>query len=437
MAHTRVKLKNAESSIAFIQEQHAKTLEGLHQEIQKLQKKNARLTFELAMKGSSGASSTSSCTECKHLGEELISSKAEVLRLLSALSAREERSSLLGHQLTESEKKFAAEVKNREDKIGQLSAELESKADTVAYLTQQLHQSKLRLKKALEKHPYAAPTHTAAVGDAALQPGRSSASTRPYQTSRVVRRTTSSPVPQEVAFLTSVSPEAKTMRHLPTPPYPPVRRASTPRRRKPDLSPGTSSSSSSSPRDLSESRELSTQPRPPSVSPRQQSGGSRTNLDPVRAQRHRPSPPDISDILQSQKSVVPVITKPTPPVLPPIQSDTCMHAERHCSAASLADDLPQSKSVDCYASSERTNTPSSRLRHYPQRHRHIVLAKSQGLSSAPSTLRVLRCGPRTLESEEKDTDRYTPGAAEGTLMVKENVNEKSQAWQQLHQHGAD
>lgn len=168
------------------------------------------------------------CTECKHLGEELISSKAEVLRLLSALSAREERSSLLGHQLTESEKKFAAEVKNREDKIGQLSAELESKADTVAYLTQQLHQSKLRLKKALEKHPYAAPTHTAAVGDAALQPGRSSASTRPYQTSRVVRRTTSSPVPQEVAFLTSVSPEAKTMRHLPTPPLPP-RPPSSPR----------------------------------------------------------------------------------------------------------------------------------------------------------------------------------------------------------------
>ena len=50
---------------------------------------------------------------------------------------------------------------------------------------------------------------------------------------------------------------------------------------------------------------------------------------------------------------------------------------------------------------------------------------------------MLRCGPRTLESEEKDTDRYTPGAAEGTLMVKENVNEKSQAWQELHQHGAD
>ena len=381
-----------------------------------------------------------------------MSSKAEVLRLLSALSAREERSSLLGYQLAESEKKFAEEVKSREDKIGQLGVELESKANTVAYLTQQLHQSKLRLKKALEKHTYAAPTCTAA-GDAVLQPGSSNAvlgtaSTRPYRTSRVVRRTVSSPVPQEVASLTSVSPEAKTVRYLPTPPLPPrppsspqttppyplIRRASTPRRRKSDRSPETSS-----PQNLPESGEFTTQPRPPSVSPRQPSGGSRTNLDPVRAQRYHPSPPDISDILQSQKSTVSVITKPTPPVLPPIQSDTCMHAERHCSvASSLMDVLPQSKSVDCYTSSESPDTPSSRPQHYPRRHRHIVLAKSQGLSSAPSALRVLHYGPRGVERERKETDVSSkPGAAQGTLMVKENVNEKSQAWQELHQHGAD
>ena len=35
MAQTRVKLKNAESSTALIQEQLVKTLEDLHQEIQK------------------------------------------------------------------------------------------------------------------------------------------------------------------------------------------------------------------------------------------------------------------------------------------------------------------------------------------------------------------------------------------------------------------
>ena len=73
LAHARLKLKNAESSIAFIQEQHTRTLEGLHQEIQKLQQKNARqlaikhactrslyfppagLTFELAVQGPSAS----------------------------------------------------------------------------------------------------------------------------------------------------------------------------------------------------------------------------------------------------------------------------------------------------------------------------------------------------------------------------------------------
>ena len=38
---TLQKLKNAESSLVFMREQHARTLEGLHEEIHKLQKKNA------------------------------------------------------------------------------------------------------------------------------------------------------------------------------------------------------------------------------------------------------------------------------------------------------------------------------------------------------------------------------------------------------------
>ena len=48
-----VQLRNAESSVLFMQQEHAKTLQGLHQELQKLQKKCAELTFELAMKSGS------------------------------------------------------------------------------------------------------------------------------------------------------------------------------------------------------------------------------------------------------------------------------------------------------------------------------------------------------------------------------------------------
>lgn len=42
LTRARLKLKNAESSIAFLQDQHTKTLGGLHHEIQRLQQKNAR-----------------------------------------------------------------------------------------------------------------------------------------------------------------------------------------------------------------------------------------------------------------------------------------------------------------------------------------------------------------------------------------------------------
>lgn len=45
-----VQLRNAQSSILFMQQEHAQTLQGLHGELQKLQKKCADLTFELAMK---------------------------------------------------------------------------------------------------------------------------------------------------------------------------------------------------------------------------------------------------------------------------------------------------------------------------------------------------------------------------------------------------
>ena len=45
-----IQLRNAQSSILFMQQEHAQTLQGLHGELQKLQKKCGELTFELAMK---------------------------------------------------------------------------------------------------------------------------------------------------------------------------------------------------------------------------------------------------------------------------------------------------------------------------------------------------------------------------------------------------
>ena len=49
-APVEIQLRNAQSSILFMQQEHAQTLQGLHGELQKLQKKCGELTFELAMK---------------------------------------------------------------------------------------------------------------------------------------------------------------------------------------------------------------------------------------------------------------------------------------------------------------------------------------------------------------------------------------------------
>lgn len=48
LAEARMKLKNAESSIAFLQTQHAEILQGLHAEIQMLQQKCARELYTMS-----------------------------------------------------------------------------------------------------------------------------------------------------------------------------------------------------------------------------------------------------------------------------------------------------------------------------------------------------------------------------------------------------
>eukprot|EP00731_Ephydatia_muelleri_P018896 Em0011g936a len=118
LAQLRIKLKNAECAVAFLQTQHAKTLEGLHNEIQKLQQQNAKLTFELTMAGPQKEQTTGHQYECKHLEAELHQSKAEVLAL------RSHRGPV-----------FSRELKERDDRVSMLLKEIEDKSDAVATLT--------------------------------------------------------------------------------------------------------------------------------------------------------------------------------------------------------------------------------------------------------------------------------------------------------------
>ena len=330
---------------------------------------------------------------CKHLEEELKSTKADNLGLRSSLSSHEETNTLLEHNIKELRRKLNEEISTKDAEITRVNEELESKSSAIAYLTQQLHHSKVRLKRALESNAHA----QGYTGNTSTHTVSSSRTTTP-RICRVVRRTTSSPAPQDVSSLSNLELKSKC-----SPPFSPKPPSTPPTTIPPHITPPRRASNPGRRRTF-----------PPEKDPPQEFVS--TNRDPIQRYRCAPPPPDICDILQSQEREVQIITRPSPPILPPIRSDTSIMTQKTYDDSITHDAVVPSHSVECTSS-------------HPQRHRHLILAKSQGLSSAPSTLRVLRYqtqgieGGRVVKEEE----------AEGTLLVRETVNRKDQAWQQLHQ----
>ena len=98
-----------------------------------------------------------------HLEESLTNSKAEILKLRSALTSSEDKIHLLDHQLEELNTKFSEEVQIRDETLNKQNSELDSKANTIAMLTQQLYNTKVRLRNELQ----AKTTATAALSHAA------------------------------------------------------------------------------------------------------------------------------------------------------------------------------------------------------------------------------------------------------------------------------
>lgn len=145
-----MKLRNAESAIAFLQTQHAKILQGLHTEIQTLQQKCAHLTFELAMKESPSHQQNSD-KRFQELKEQLKCANEEVMKLRSAVTIKEEASGLLQHQLREVEQKYATQIATKDSLIQKLQSELDTQSSSIAYLTMKLHQSKQKYRKAMEQ----------------------------------------------------------------------------------------------------------------------------------------------------------------------------------------------------------------------------------------------------------------------------------------------
>ncbi|XP_071509290.1 coiled-coil domain-containing protein 92-like [Diadema antillarum] len=142
-APIEVKLRNAESSILFMQQEHAKTLQALHQELHKLQKKCAELTFELAMK-SDDVDEEQYTSEISSLKERLESKEKQCNQLSKERDSYSQKCSDIELQMKEREKAYQGEISEKGQRIIVLTAELDQRSGTIAYLTTQLHQLKLK-----------------------------------------------------------------------------------------------------------------------------------------------------------------------------------------------------------------------------------------------------------------------------------------------------
>ncbi|XP_054748794.2 coiled-coil domain-containing protein 92-like [Lytechinus pictus] len=150
-APVEVKLRNAESSILFMQQEHAKTLQALHQELHKLQKKCAELNFELAMK-SDDVDEEKYKSEIEALTAKLGEKEKECNQLKTDRDTNHDRLNELEQQMKVREKIFQDDLAQRQQKILTLTAELEQRSGTIAYLTTQLHQLKRKEIKPTVEH---------------------------------------------------------------------------------------------------------------------------------------------------------------------------------------------------------------------------------------------------------------------------------------------
>jgi len=161
----QARLRNTETSILFMQREHAKTLEGLHSEIQKLQEKCADLTFRLAMEETSRAPSTlDAAPQCtgvcrqQHPAADVNNvASIRVAELEALLQTREEAVERLEETVRDREAKLqrvvlalererecqARESASWEERERTLKSELEARAGRVAFLTAQLHKVKV------------------------------------------------------------------------------------------------------------------------------------------------------------------------------------------------------------------------------------------------------------------------------------------------------
>ena len=362
--------------------------------------------------------------------------------LESAVSACREEIKLLKHQFLIAETTFSEELGKRDAHISHLGSELEHKAQVIARLTKQLHQMKIEFTRVSEANAVMQSLAGSTTADYNI--GQRIVTEHPDvvvaagRIRRRVRRATASALPHDpvTQSLSESREKMLTRRSLPAP----ATYSHTPP--PPSISPRPPSSSP--PQRLLQRASKVTHKRSraaneatPLQSSQNMSPASTTTslhmLDPVQLQKQAP---DITDLLKHEATSatnVCVITKSSPPVLPPIpaNSNFVVHQASEATASS--------RDPECLA------FPLHR-----SRQGHVILARSQGLRSAPTSAQLLdgrtvgdlkeggQEGQWRMASTRGEGEGGERNTAEGMLLVKEEAHhERSQAWQELHQSGSD
>ncbi|ELU07821.1 hypothetical protein CAPTEDRAFT_221373 [Capitella teleta] len=138
--------QNYDCQILFIQQDHTKTLKGLHEEIQNLQKRCSDLTFQVAMDNTSAPQEGKITRRCEELEAEMAGKDGRIVSMQEEIEHKDQEIRTLKHQLRAQERKYTDELKGRKAKMDAMNRELETKAGVVARLVTELHSVKSKLK---------------------------------------------------------------------------------------------------------------------------------------------------------------------------------------------------------------------------------------------------------------------------------------------------
>jgi len=150
-AHHHMEKQSMQHAILFLQQEHSRTLTGLHTEIKHLQSKCSDMTAQIALQNINAGSprgpterSASPNALKKKFESEIRSLRKDATIAQSQLEEKEKKITFLESQLRSREQRYQDELKTLQHKRTELEHQLEIKSASIAHLTSQLHKTKVK-----------------------------------------------------------------------------------------------------------------------------------------------------------------------------------------------------------------------------------------------------------------------------------------------------